>query len=229
MWIQKQTIQKFVEVKGRKHIDSLIMERPIEIFLDGTSLFKTTYTPSKEKELCLGYALSHNLIQSKDDVQAVTIEPPVITLKLAKQPTKDKIAVTPATINLIHIYELTAYFQEKAMLFKDTAISESGAIAKRDKILAFSEDLCRFNAFYKSVGSAMVEDIPLSETYFLTSSKVDEAFIKEIIQVGITVIISRTAPTTAALKLAEEHNVLLIGFARGRKCNVYTFAHRILR
>ena len=39
---------------------------------------------------------------------------------------------------------------------------------------------------------------------------------------GIPAIISRAAPTSLAIDLAKDLNILLIGFARGKKLNVYT-------
>ena len=39
---------------------------------------------------------------------------------------------------------------------------------------------------------------------------------------GIPAVVSRSAPTSLAIDMARELNILLIGFARGEKMNIYT-------
>jgi FdhD protein len=39
---------------------------------------------------------------------------------------------------------------------------------------------------------------------------------------GIPAVVSRSAPTSLAIDIARELNILLIGFARGQKMNIYT-------
>lgn len=232
MWIQKQAFTKFVEFQSKKHDDTLVMERNLILDINSKTILQTTYTPSKEKELGIGYCLSHNLIHTHSDISTIKTEPGHIKIELPETiPNKSNDTTNiETTIKLINIYELTATLQEKAMLFKDTAISESSAIAKGNKFLAFSEDLSQHNAFYKSLGTAALEPgFKAEESYVLTSGKIDELFMKYVINSGFKIVISRTAPTSLALKLAEANNVIVIGFARGRKCNVYSFAHRIIR
>jgi FdhD protein len=40
-------------------------------------------------------------------------------------------------------------------------------------------------------------------------------------------LISRGAPTDLALEMAEELGVTVIGFARGKRLNIYTHAHGV--
>ena len=44
---------------------------------------------------------------------------------------------------------------------------------------------------------------------------------------NIPILVARSAPTDLALALAEDLNVMVIGFARGDKLNIYTFPERI--
>jgi FdhD protein len=42
-------------------------------------------------------------------------------------------------------------------------------------------------------------------------------------------IVSRSAPTSLAVKLANKLGVTVIGFARGNKLNIYTHQDRIIK
>ena len=44
----------------------------------------------------------------------------------------------------------------------------------------------------------------------------------------IPIVISRSAPTDYAVKLAEIFFITLIGFARGNRFNIYTYSERII-
>jgi FdhD protein len=45
---------------------------------------------------------------------------------------------------------------------------------------------------------------------------------------SIPMVVSRTAPTTRALEIAQRTGMTVIGFMRGERFNVYTHPERIL-
>ncbi|MEW6172870.1 MAG: formate dehydrogenase accessory sulfurtransferase FdhD [Bacillota bacterium] len=51
--------------------------------------------------------------------------------------------------------------------------------------------------------------------------------LTEMLKTFSSIIISKSAPTTLAVKLACDLGVTLIGFARGKRMNLYTHAYRI--
>jgi FdhD protein len=58
------------EVLGRE--DTVAVEEPLEIFVDGTPCYLTMRSPGREKELAAGYCLSEGLIDSSRDVDVLT-------------------------------------------------------------------------------------------------------------------------------------------------------------
>lgn len=46
---------------------------------------------------------------------------------------------------------------------------------------------------------------------------------------AIPIVISRSAPTSLAVRLADKYGITLIGFARGNKFNIYTHPQRVKR
>lgn len=51
--------------------DSLVVEEPMEIRLDGTSLAVVMRTPGDDDELALGFAITEGIVTSHDDIAAV--------------------------------------------------------------------------------------------------------------------------------------------------------------
>ena len=52
--------------------------------------------------------------------------------------------------------------------------------------------------------------------------------MKKILKANIPIIISRAAVTDEAIKQAKKNGLTLIGFARGERMNIYTYAERII-
>ena len=90
------------------------------------------------------------------------------------------------------------------------------------------EDIGRHNAIDKAFGRALLEEWDVSQAFLITSGRVPEDAIKKALTTGLSVVISRSAPTHAAVDLARSSNITLCGFARGRRMNIYSAPERIL-
>jgi formate dehydrogenase accessory protein FdhD len=228
MWINQVKVITYTGEYHKKRSDSLIIDRHKTLIINEDTQIDLEFTPTKERELIIGYLICNKHAHTFDEINTIKVEEDSIhasTSKRTESP-KEKNASTEK-ISAANIFRLTAYLQENALLFKDTAISESAALATDTELKYFSEDLNRHNAIYKSLGSAFQEKENLENLYLLTSAKVTKHTIKIAKQAGINCIISRTAPTSAAVVEAETSNLCLIGFARGRKLSVYTDTLRV--
>ena len=61
----------------------------------------------------------------------------------------------------------------------------------------------------------------------MTSGRLSSEIVLKAARWKLPILISRTAPTLAAIKIAEELGLTLIGFARGKRMNIYTNSWRI--
>ena len=61
----------------------------------------------------------------------------------------------------------------------------------------------------------------------LLSGRISFEMALKAIRAGIPILAAVSAPTSMALELAQELNLTLVGFVRGRRLNVYTHPERI--
>ena len=125
------------------------------------------------------------------------------------------------------IMQLMKKFRSISRLFLETGGVHSAALADREKIHLFSEDIGRHNAVDKLIGKAFLQGTPVSDKILLSSGRISGEIMTKVIRNRIPVLISRTAPTCMSITYAEDHGVTLVGFARGDRMNIYTHPQRI--
>ncbi|MBA7629177.1 Sulfur carrier protein FdhD [subsurface metagenome] len=131
------------------------------------------------------------------------------------------------TISSDEIIELMRKLQNRSRLYRSTGGVHSAALASREDILIFSEDIGRHNAVDKVLGHCILDGIPLDDKVTLTSGRVSSEIVLKVARANIPIIISRSAPTMLGAKLASHLGVTLVGFARGRRMNIYTHEERV--
>ncbi|HXW99152.1 MAG TPA: formate dehydrogenase accessory sulfurtransferase FdhD, partial [Methanomicrobiales archaeon] len=95
--------------------------------------------------------------------------------------------------------------------------------------IARALDIGRHNALDRVIGHAIIHDIPLGESYVLSSGRISSEMARKCLVAGIPIVASRGATTTLAVNLAEKNGLTVIGFVRGGGMNIYTNPQRIIR
>jgi FdhD protein len=132
------------------------------------------------------------------------------------------------TISADQIIKLIKEFELKSSVFKSTGGTHSAALADKEKILLFKEDIGRHNAVDKILGESLIENIPLQDKLLISSGRVSSDILLKAWRAKINLIISRSAPTSLALELAQRLGITVIGFARGKRMNIYTYPMRVV-
>ena len=127
------------------------------------------------------------------------------------------------------LYGLPDTLRSAQGLFSDTGgLHAAGLFAPDGTLLAAREDVGRHNAVDKLVGWAVLTDrLPLSGTALLVSGRAGYEIVQKAVAAGIPVVASVSAPSSLAVSVAEDFGVTLVGFLRGRRCNVYAGRDRI--
>lgn len=91
------------------------------------------------------------------------------------------------------------------------------------------EDVGRHNAMDKLIGHYLKEtQLPLNKNILLLSGRTSFELVQKAVMAGIQVICAIGAPSTLAIRLAEEHQCTLIGFLSSDRFNIYTGEKRIV-
>ncbi|MFB6290995.1 MAG: formate dehydrogenase accessory sulfurtransferase FdhD [Candidatus Bipolaricaulia bacterium] len=131
--------------------------------------------------------------------------------------------------DLTDLTELMKALQKKADLFRETGGSHTAALARPAEIEYLAEDIGRHNAVDKVIGQAVLDGRNLEEFILLTSGRLSSEMVLKAIRSSISIVVSRSAPTTLAVSLAEETGLTMVGFTRGNRFSVYSGERRIKR
>ena len=237
--------------------DSVAEEVFLTIHLDGREFVTLLCSPGNLKELSAGFLYSSGLIHSPDDIENIVIDTKNMTSHVTlkeKGLSEDVIFKRIYTsgcgrgmlfynvLDLAHskkvagamtlqsqkITELMKSFDKKSAVFKKTGGVHSAALSDGERIVSFNEDIGRHNAIDKIIGEALYNNLNMADLIVLTSGRISSEVMFKVQKMGSAVIVSRSAPTDLAVKLAKQWNVTLVGFARGKRMNVYSAPERIV-
>ena len=235
-----------------KEEDILIIEYPFTIFLDDKEVITLLCSPKSLRELTIGFLYSEGFIDNMSNIEDISIdeekgiayvylwEKKPLTEKLQGKRTitsgcgkgtlfynvldsfKSKKIEKPLDIKVEEIKGLIKEFNFKSELFLNTGGVHSCALCSKSDILIFEEDIGRHNALDKILGKAFMDNIDLQDKVVLVSGRISSEMLIKVAKRGVPVIISRAAPTSLSIELARELNIMIVGFARGEKMNIYS-------
>ena len=133
------------------------------------------------------------------------------------------------TVPVDVLYGLPDALRSAQGLFEVTGgLHAAGLFTADGSLVATREDVGRHNAVDKLVGWGVLGDrLPLSGTVLIVSGRCGYEIVQKAVAAGIPVVASVSAPSSLAVTVAEDFGVTLVGFLRGRRCNVYAGRERL--
>jgi len=132
-----------------------------------------------------------------------------------------------APFPLAALYEGIRRLSEQQILQQATgAVHAACRVDAAGNIDHVREDVGRHNALDKTLGALAAAGCAADGALIVTSRASFE-MVQKAGALGYSVLAAVSAPTAAAVRLAERLNLTLVGFLRGANCAIYSHAERI--
>jgi FdhD protein len=116
-----------------------------------------------------------------------------------------------------------------AETFRKTGGVHAAAIYESNgNLVAFTEDVGRHNAVDKVIGVGALNKTDFSECFLAFTGRLTGDIVLKVVRVGLPIVASLAAAIDSGIAVAKDAGLTLIGFARGRRINIYNFPERIL-
>lgn len=138
---------------------------------------------------------------------------------------------TSFQLNRDVFYTLNDQLRAAQVVFEKTGgLHAAGLFDENGKLLILREDIGRHNAVDKVIGQALLSDlIPLDKHILMVSGRSSFEIVQKALFARIPIVAAVSAASTLAVELADEGNLMLIGFMREERMAVYTHPERILK
>jgi len=255
-YLKTVLIDKLIENEATLVEDVTIDESRLTLYLNGEKTISMMCIPKDQDAHAIGFLMSENVISSINDIQNIEIKEDGLRVdvtatinehsleNLYKEKTlvsgcgggvtgndetsleipfnQTAFKVTPYTISS----EIKIFYRESE-LYELTGCVHKAMIYLLDGKTISAEDIGRHNAIDKVVGKCKLENLDTTKSILFVSGRLSSEMVTKAVMHRIPIIVSRTAPTYLGVQTAHKHGITLIGFARGKKMNVYTHSGRI--
>ena len=245
---RKVTVERVNEGgKARAEID-VVRESALTIIVNDIEMATLACSPAEPEYLAVGFVESQGLIKNRDDIAELDKDTPGTVRIRTRDETLDvpaNLAVTSSggrssriidagrvnesriTVTAEKVFSLMEEFDRYSRDFRKTGGVHSAGLCNEEKMVVFAEDIGRHNAIERACGKCLLEGIPVSDLFLITSGRVSYDILLKAAVRSIPILIARNSPTDLGIELAEKAGITLLGFVRGTNMNVYTHGRRI--
>jgi FdhD protein len=243
----------FATVRAPGLEDEVAVEEPLEIRAGGRPVAVTMRTPGEDEELALGFLYGEGLIRERRpagppaDLAANTVE---VAGALDREPSSrafyttsscgvcgkgalEEVAVDAprAAPGPMVAKDLLAQLPDRLRqpTFERTGgLHATGLFTAAGELIAVREDVGRHNAMDKVVGWALRSGmLPLHGRILCVSGRLSFELVQKAAVAQASILVGVGAPSSLAVRLADDRGMTLAGFARRGRVNIYTGMERV--
>ncbi|MGD8191418.1 formate dehydrogenase accessory sulfurtransferase FdhD [Brevibacillus ginsengisoli] len=131
------------------------------------------------------------------------------------------------TITIADCFRLMELMQQSASLFQSTGGVHNAALCDKQGVVIYRTDIGRHNALDKLYGHCLKHSIKTDDKIMVFSGRISSEVLLKVAKIGCSIVLSKSAPTELALRLADELGMTTVGFIRNQLLNIYTWPNRI--
>ncbi|MFC4811113.1 formate dehydrogenase accessory sulfurtransferase FdhD [Paenibacillus sp. GCM10023250] len=251
-------IRKYADGAATLREDDIASEYPLTLEVDGEEFATIVCSPTDLEELAIGFLASEGVILEAADVKELRIDEArgyaYASLYRPQSAGKDDYAkrfigsccgksrqfyfrsdartartsMTRMTLTPGQCTALMRLLQLESADFRLTGGVHNAALCTATALLAARTDIGRHNALDKLFGYALQARMPVADKVIAFSGRISSEVVLKAAKIGVGFLLSKSAPTDLALKLADDLGITCAGFIRGQDMNVYTHGHRIV-
>ena len=230
--------------------DTLAIEEPLEIRVDGRAVSVTMRTPGDDLDLALGFLTTEGAdvataTACADNVVDVTVRsmPDLqrnfytssscglcgkASIDAVRTAVRYDVGPDDAPIDPSVLVTLPDQLRNAQRAFAKTGGLHAAGLFRDGELLCLREDVGRHNAVDKVIGWAVQRELlPLTGTVLQVSGRASFELVQKALMAGIPALAAVSAPSSLAVELADEAGMTLVGFLRGTSYNIYAGAHRL--
>lgn len=127
------------------------------------------------------------------------------------------------------IFDSVNQLNFKAVGFRQTGGLHVAAIYMANgTLVSLAEDVGRHNAVDKVIGMAALVKVDFGKCFVALSGRISGDVAFKAAKVGLPIVASLSAALSSGITIAEESNITIAGFVRGKRLNVYTIPERVI-
>lgn len=221
------------------------------------TLVFTPYTPTDTVDLVTGFLASEGLIRFVDQIESLTLEEKRgfahVKLRHLHQLSQKmvskrfigsccgksrqfyfhndartaKTVSTKLQLSTEQCFHLMNQLQEQSADFQATGGLHNAGLCTANELLLSRADIGRHNALDKIYGHLLRQRIPVRDKVIAFSGRVSSEVVLKTAKIGVGILLSKSAPTDLALRLAHDLGITVVGFIRRDQLTVYTHPERI--
>lgn len=254
----KYTITKYQDGQFVDVEDVIVNEFPLTIYVNDMEFATMVCTPTHFEEMVVGFLASEGVIRSSRDINSLSIDESrgyaYVMLKVAMTTNQEyyskrfigsccgksrqfyfhndaktaKTSMSKTTITAAQSISLMNQMQNSSQVFQETGGVHNAALCSPDELIVVRTDIGRHNALDKLFGYSILNRVPVRDKIIVFSGRISSEILLKAAKLGVGIVLSKSAPTDLAIKLAKDLNITAVGFIRGKSFNVYSCPERII-
>ena len=133
------------------------------------------------------------------------------------------------TVEARVVLESVKQLNRLAETFRKTGgVHVAALYSAKGDLKALAEDVGRHNAVDKVVGMSVLKKLNFEHCFLASSGRLTGDIVLKSVRIRIPIVASMTAATDSGVEAAYRTGLTLIGFARGKRMNIFTHPERIV-